>query len=397
MFSRFCIFSTGLLALILLLALPITAQAGRIQAHKLIELPAPDALLQKPSQEPSQEPAQELLQELFLEAFGQHWQLVLQSHDAFLAGLGTAQVQSLHQQGHRFLAGALKDQPGSWARLNWVDQQWNGLIHDGNELYLIDRADAYDWSETDAPPAGSTVLFRLRDLDPDFLLDADGLSASLQELGQPAVPSAGPFTQIMPVTIIMDTQFQGSHGGNAASIIAGRFNLVDGIYSAQAGISIALHHLEALANNGPLTQTNHSELLHALKDYLLSAPGSSIPFAGLAHLFTSRPRNGGIAGVAFVDTLCWPGWGSGVDWDGNGETTQSLIFAHELGHNFSAPHDGEGSCAHETQRGIMNPSINGSQTFSPCSLEHIEDAVSRASCVVETEPPGYIFWDAFQN
>jgi hypothetical protein len=126
-----------------------------------------------------------------------------------------------------------------------------------------------------------------------------------------------------------------------------------------------------------------------------SGAGSGIPFTGLAHLVTSRSRDGGIAGIAYLGVLCSSFSGYGVDWDAGNETTNGLVFAHELGHNFDAPHDGQNECADETFRGIMNPSINGSQEFSQCSLEQMQPAVAAASCLVTTPNADLIFGDGF--
>ena len=47
---------------------------------------------------------------------------------------------------------------------------------------------------------------------------------------------------------------------------------------------------------------------------------------------------GGVAGVAYVGTICRGARNTGVNWDTG---RQWKVFAHELGHNFGAHHSFE--------------------------------------------------------
>lgn len=62
----------------------------------------------------------------------------------------------------------------------------------------------------------------------------------------------------------------------------------------------------------------------------------------------------------------------------------SLIAAHEIGHNFGAPHDGQAgsACEAEPQTFIMSPYINGSDQFSACSITEMQDNIVAAACIV---------------
>jgi hypothetical protein len=75
--------------------------------------------------------------------------------------------------------------------------------------------------------------------------------------------------------------------------------------------------------------------------------------------------------------------------EGTHSTLESaLIAAHELGHNFNAPHDGEsGACSATPQTFLMAPKINYNDQFSSCSLLQINARIQTASCLIPYEAP----------
>jgi hypothetical protein len=346
--------------------------------------------------------------QLEVAGFGSRWSLALEANELLLSSLGPAALRAVRGQDNLFLAGRVIDVPGSWARLSRVDGVWSGGFYDGRELYLIDRAAGLELPQGQHAAAGETLLYRFSDLDlgsillhqplpggprsptpPDFL----EFVSHLREL---AVLD-GDVSFVMPITVVTDTQFNASFGANTAATVASRSNFIDGIYASQLGTGILLFHHQPLTDNGTLTGTGASELLNQFRQFMSSGAGSSIPFAGLAHLFTSRPRDGSIAGIAFLGVLCSSSFGYGVDWNLSNETTNGLVFAHEVGHNFNAPHDGQDACQNETFRGIMNPSINGSQQFSQCSLQQMSGAVANANCLVPNPFLDALFGDGFES
>src|SRR5262249_28151404 len=103
---------------------------------------------------------------------------------------------------------------------------------------------------------------------------------------------------------------------------------------------------------------------------------------GLAHLFTGHGLNGTIVGIGYVGALCEAQTGVSVS-EALDPVDSMLIVAHELGHNFGAPHDGEAgsACSSVPQTFLMAPVLNGSSTFSSCSVQIMQTAAAAAACV----------------
>jgi len=302
-----------------------------------------------------------------------------------------------------FLRGTVSGISNSWVRLNRIDGDFSGGFFDGQELYLIDHS----MGLTNNSLNDNTIVYRLSDLNIPFHIDDGGIeNISVNDTEKDYKTFIGhlrEFVKIqetavlaLPLTIVSDVEFNDIHGDNATSIIAGRINLIDGIYTNQLGVGLIFYHHEILSDNGPLISNDALQLLRTFRTFMDTGIGQDIPFEGIAHLVTGKNFDGSTIGTAFMDVLCSSFAGYGVNQDFSNDTTSALILAHEIGHNFSAPHDGQpnSACEDETFRGIMSASINGSQQFSDCSLDRMAQAVSSANCLVERGE--VIFSDGFE-
>ena len=189
------------------------------------------------------------------------------------------------------------------------------------------------------------------------------------------------------LSAIGDFEFTSARGGDSAAIaaITTRLNNVDGYFSEQVGVQINVPPDAIEVNSDPadpFTDTLDSgTLLDELSEYRLQTAVHNT--RGLTHLWTGRDLDTTTVGVAWRGTLCEDYFGAGLSEGNGGALIDSLIAAHEIGHNFGAQHDGETgtSCASETGRFIMSPSINGSLEFSACSIGVMQASAAAASCV----------------
>ncbi len=126
--------------------------------------------------------------------------------------------------------------------------------------------------------------------------------------------------------------------------IVARMNVVDGIFTSQVGVKITLATPTLFrTDSDPFTKTAASDLLSELRTY---RSGSQAQRAlGITHLMTGRNLDGSTVGIAYISGLCSAEFGASLSQSTFNTTQSALIAAHEIGHNFGAPHDGESGSA----------------------------------------------------
>jgi hypothetical protein len=321
------------------------------------------------------------------DAFGQHFELQLESNDRLIANLPKAQKKRLAAV--QLYRGSVVGVANSWVRLTQYSERLSGMIWDGAEMYVIDSSDEVADALTTGPQSNTPypLIYRLADatfdgqcaLDPTAtpLNDYQGLVGHLRELLAA--------TRQLNFAVVADTQFAQTNSDPRGAVVA-RMNVVDGIFSEQVGVHLNVSEIRVLTNNGSLTATSPVTLLGQLGAFA-SGPGFVNP--GLTHLFTGRNLDGSVIGVAFLSSLCSARFGVGLSEIRGTGTAGALTVAHEVGHNFGAPHDNQGGspCARTTGTFIMNPFLNGSDQFSQCSLAQIQPNVTNATCLNSISPP----------
>ena len=345
------------------------------------------------------------------EAYGRRFNLTLQPNRNIGRAIpaGRSDIEAL--------SGQVDGQPGSWVRMTRTRTGWHGMLSDGQELYAVEPAADVSGALVQSSPASSaTVMYRLKDallpVGPAFcmVLNPDGTpyTGAVDASSDAAAGSDGHMTAKMlynsvvrdaavaapdlelTVGVIADYEFYQNFSDDPEGAIIARMDMVDGIWSSQVGVKISLAPLTVLKTAAePFTKTAPGDLLGQVRQYRSSH--SSQMQTGLTHLMTGRDMDGDIVGIAYMGSVCNSQSADSLS-EGNHSTLMSaLIAAHELGHNFNAPHDGAaGACSKTPQTFLMAPKINFSNQFSSCSLDQINARIKTAQCLAPYEAPDVV-------
>ncbi len=331
---------------------------------------------------------------LSFDALGRTFDLQLEPNDRLLSRLSRDGLTD----GIDIYRGTLAGHPDSWVRIVVYDGMPRGLVWDGKEMFAIE-APGDSMLQTTAP-----VIYRLADMliAPGTMtcgvesLPASGMGTYnklIHEMAAATTAMQGPgAVKEITVYAIGDYEFTTDMGGSAAAEMAimTRLNNVDGYFSQQVGVQIRVPALSIETHtdpNDPFTKSDPNELLFELSAYRDASLTQEMH--GLTHLYTGRDFNGSTAGIAWVGGLCDDNTGTGLSMGSKdtGPTIDSLIAAHEIGHNFNADHDGAPdprSCPLEPEDFIMAPATNiNNNTFSDCSVGVMQAwaAAPSSSCV----------------
>ena len=276
---------------------------------------------------------------------------------------------------------------GSWARIVIVNGMPAGLVFDGDSVYALELpGDAI--VATNAP-----IAYRLADavIAPGALSCATGampttaeavLEAIAAEVGTEVAEAAGAVSRIN-IGMVADYEATIDKGATLDAAIMTRMNNVDAIYSEQIGVEVYVDLIESFADpNDPFDANTAGDLLDDLRQY--RSTSSAQQSRGLTHLYTGRDLEGSTVGIAYLDVLCRRSAAVGLSQISNSSVIDSLVAAHEIGHNFGAEHDGEAGtpCASESLNYIMAPRVNiANNTFSACSVSIMQASAARAACI----------------
>ena len=309
------------------------------------------------------------------------------------------------QPGAVAFEGYLPNLPSSWVRVTRIGTRWVGIWFDGASYFGIDSAGAIAPANEQAAAAApdSLVVFRLADAVLDGPVFADDMvrpTLNGEELAQmvaaelksPATAAALVATRRLTVGLIADAELAALDGASATSNMLARLNIVDGYFSSQVGVRIQAASTTLLdSSSTAFTGTDPSTLLDQLRNY--RSGNATQQAAGLSHLMTGRDMDGQTVGIAFMSdaskgaaglALCSSRFSASLSEARRNVPYDALIAAHEMGHVFGAPHDGETdptanqACAAVPTSFLMAATISGSSTFSSCSLAQMTPVIELA-------------------
>jgi hypothetical protein len=328
------------------------------------------------------------------EAYGRRFDLRLEPNERIARVLGKAMRTT------RPLRGSLEGVPDSWARLTLNARGgWHGMFFDGQDVYAIEPASGLTSSLVQPVPANADepVIFRLTDAMLPTGTAYCGTSGSehgknaleaLKAVGREAPVAQGlaPARRLL-VSLVADHEFAsffGHQGTSPEEAIVQRMNIVDGIFSSQLGVHLELGATTVFEDpDDPFTAPNANDLLEQLRAYRARTPRERE--SGITHLMTGRELDGDTVGIAYIGTVCAGGTATSLTQGIRSTTAAALITAHEIGHNFNAPHDGDAgaACATTPKTYLMAPRLTGSEQFSSCSLQQMQPLATSGWCLTE--------------
>jgi hypothetical protein len=286
--------------------------------------------------------------------------------------------------------GVVSGLPSSWVRITYSPNGPSGLIWDGAHLFGIEPPSDTDTGSQD--PA----IFRVEDLVVEAgsavcgmePLPATGAATLEQIVTESQAVAELTATLNLELGIIADVEFSSANEPDPSAALVARINNVDGIFSEQLGVKLTIADVTVFdAEPDPFSQSDAPGLLDELRAF--RSASSTQGATGLTHLFTGRNLDGSTVGIAYFGALCSRDFGAGLSEGLRGPVFDSLIAAHEIGHNFGAPHDGDPdqACATTPETFLMAPSITGSDQFSQCSIEQMQIEIASASCLTDINYP----------
>ena len=200
----------------------------------------------------------------------------------------------------------------------------------------------------------------------------------------------GDATQVWTCEIACDAdvQFYQDNGSSVAATeadIESILNGVEAIYQSNVAVVYEITHIIVrTAEPDPYSESDSSALLLQFLNHWNNQQ-QAVP-RDVAHLFTGRNLSGSVIGVAYLNTICGleSAYGLSESNYSGSFTNRVALTAHELGHNWSAPHcNGAGDCQ------IMCSSVGGCGSvtaFGNGSKGYINNKKTSSFCIDQPPP-----------
>ena len=156
--------------------------------------------------------------------------------------------------------------------------------------------------------------------------------------------------------------------------IEATLNAVNDMYAREVAISHTLTQvIVRSAEPDPYPSFDPGTLLNSFRSHWNAHQGGVV--RDMAHLATGKEMDGNIIGLAWVGVVCNQAWAYGLTQYNLGYGGIVSVLAHELGHNWNAPHCLDPSCV------IM---CGGCMSFGPITTQVVLDYRDNVGCLNTT-------------
>ncbi len=307
---------------------------------------------------------------------------------------GDGQLVPFEPQPPTTYRGAVAGVPGSWATGSIIDGQLHATVVIDGAAWTIEPLDGL--VQGGPVMADSYAIYRDQDVLPADKGCGGGIAnPGVQQAPGPAAEggvAGGTGAEIVEIGCDADFEYYQKNGNSVDATVADIeiiINSVSAIYEAQVDLFYEVTTIVVRTDIAdPYSSSDCGTLLGQFRSAWASAPENFIR-RDVAHLFTGRNLSNCL-GVAYVGVLCQGanGFGYGVVESrspGLPFTFRVGLSAHELGHNFNAPHCSGGSCR------IMCPNIGQCSgivtSFGTASVNAITNYAAGAFCLAAQPLP----------
>lgn len=287
--------------------------------------------------------------------------------------------------------GRLAQEDHGWSVALTIDQDFiYGFIKDANNTYLIEPL----WYFVPGQPKDLFVVYAASDVKPkpgancgygEMLdrMEKLGYETHKDHDHDPAEKVGMCFE--IELAIAADLSMFNKYG-SAAGVNGHTFGVMNNVqtnYDDEFNDELLFVIVEQFVVTPPATDpwTNSTDAGELLDDFTDWGPNGFNSNHDLGQLWTNRNFQGGTVGIAWLNAVCTSiRYHCLQDFTSNAQQLR-VMTAHEIGHNFSATHDPQGSNT------IMAPSVTTSTVWSNQSLNQINNFYPTRWCLTLCSTP----------